>query len=961
MDGVILNRLSSSDNVSGKRTEIHAENRKVRRRVRFITTLAFCVTVVFSGSAGAALIANWQFDEAAGSITNAIDSVAGKTWTHDGDWTLNGSGQSVVDGLINSTVDYSGAEQVTAGSVFVRVDYEPWTFTGNVQQRVGFRFALDGGGSYTPYVKFRGRTSNPFAGFEAANQQSIDVTSATGASIIFEIDIDNNTYSWWYDDDRSGAYSAVETDVSLGNNVVAFDQAYFHNTQFTSSPLGVDQLLYGTDFNEIAGGSPAASEYFIDPIGGNNSNTGTATNEAWQTLAKASSQNFSPGDRILLKRGESFTGMLDISGEIGAAGSPILISDYGTSPDRAVIDATGESRAINVSACEHIEIENLEIIGSGISGEAWNWTSPGKAWNHYHFRNLYIHDIPNSGISLGVSNLGGYTYKDVLVSNCVFDTIGGTGITVNKWAGEAVKTVDNIGAADPARTPGTYTNVQAANLTRSQIIPAEFTVTVDGSGAASIEVTYKGSGYKENDQLLFDDADLGGGGAADLMCQVDGIRPAAPNGFYHEDLVIRDNTIRNTIGAGMQFGKCRNGLVEGNTVNNTGDGTGGSSGLWSWFCGTPSTTFVVQRNVFTGARGETDACGAHIDIGCVNTIFQYNLSMDNEGGFMEILGQASNCVYRYNVSINDGSRINGVNGARQHGKTFWLGGYTGQGGTRAGAFNSYVYNNTVFVKSDIVSKYRMESTASGALFANNVIYVQGTAEDISTDWPGGPGAGVIFDNNLVFENKVPASPFNTVTNNWAADPKYLNAGAPDAGAYKPVNFGQIIDRAINLYNIPGDAMGVAGGFAVSEDFFGNPIVGQPDMGAIEVESEFSTLLAWMDTYGIALDEDLTRDLNGDGVSLLAAYSQNLDPNRDLSGAVPQLLHNSGAHAMEMQYYAAADSIGYEIQETTNLLSGWIPFQSGALSSPDQDGNIMATVPLTNNLDRLFLRLRTALQ
>jgi hypothetical protein len=46
---------------------------------------------------------------------------------------------------------------------------------------------------------------------------------------------------------------------------------------------------------------------------------------------------------------------------------------------------------------------------------------------------------------------------------------------------------------------------------------------------------------------------------------------------------------------------------------------------------------------------------------------QYNLSLDNEGGFVEILGDCVNSIYRYNVSINDGSRAKGVHGATQDG------------------------------------------------------------------------------------------------------------------------------------------------------------------------------------------------------------------------------------------------------------------------------------------------------
>jgi hypothetical protein len=301
---------------------------------------------------------------------------------------------------------------------------------------------------------------------------------------------------------------------------------------------------------------------------------------------------------------------------------------------------------------------------------------------------------------------------------------------------------------------------------------------------------------------------------------------------FHEDVRIVNNRLVNLGDAGIQVGKIRNCLIQGNTILSPGFlENGNGSCLWTWYC----EDLLAERNVFGHGRGETDACGAHIDIGNVNNIFQHNLSFDNEGGFVEILGLNRNSVYRYNISINDGARVLGTNDARQHGKTLWLGGWTGSESPKQGPYNSYVYNNTIYVESDIVSKYLMEGTADGALFANNVIYVAGESEALSS---GGRPSGVIFDNNLVFENKVPQEPFNVFINNWAADPQFVNPGGLDPADYVPLNRDQVLDRGIQLYRIPGDPDGVSGGFEVEADFLGNPIVGPPDMGAIEVASEF---------------------------------------------------------------------------------------------------------------------------
>ena len=75
---------------------------------------------------------------------------------------------------------------------------------------------------------------------------------------------------------------------------------------------------------------------------------------------------------------------------------------------------------------------------------------------------------------------------------------------------------------------------------------------------------------------------------------------------------------------------------------------------------------------------------AYIDFNCSDVIIQYNYSANNVGGFCEILGNNYNCAYRYNISVNDGHRMKGQNGAFQQGKTLWLSGFVGKGNERNG-------------------------------------------------------------------------------------------------------------------------------------------------------------------------------------------------------------------------------------------------------------------------------------
>jgi len=76
-----------------------------------------------------------------------------------------------------------------------------------------------------------------------------------------------------------------------------------------------------------------------------------------------------------------------------------------------------------------------------------------------------------------------------------------------------LQSVSVTGAADAARTAGSYTGVSATGGSGSG---ATFDVTVDDTGAAAVAVAAGGSGYACTDTFTIADADLGGGGAADL-------------------------------------------------------------------------------------------------------------------------------------------------------------------------------------------------------------------------------------------------------------------------------------------------------------------------------------------------------------------------------------------------------------------------------------------------------------
>ena len=82
-------------------------------------------------------------------------------------------------------------------------------------------------------------------------------------------------------------------------------------------------------------------------------------------------------------------------------------------------------------------------------------------------------------------------------------------------------TFNNVGAADGSRTQGTYTNISPNSTGGSgDLTTTKVTVVVDGSGAATITLLNGGYGHAASDTLTINDAQLGGGGGANLTFDV---------------------------------------------------------------------------------------------------------------------------------------------------------------------------------------------------------------------------------------------------------------------------------------------------------------------------------------------------------------------------------------------------------------------------------------------------------
>lgn len=530
--------------------------------------------------------------------------------------------------------------------------------------------------------------------------------------------------------------------------------------------------------------SSFATHYYADPVYGNDENTGTSINSPFRSLEKLQTLQLEPGDKILLAAGKTFSGSLALEEVNGSIEKPIEISSYylGNPYDgkRASIDASGYKHGISLINCSHIQVKDLIITAKG--GKPLEQASSPEGMR--------------CGVLVKTTKAGEYSHislLNLLIQDIFYEAAG------FERGKKEVKT---------------------ANGSQSYGWGIRFINRTEGATLKKLLIsscTVKNVAHT-------------------------GIKFTGKNQTIH-DVQVYDNQVLETGGPGIQMSGVLRGHVKGNFVNKSGSKDdsrkwGRGSGLWTWGC----SDILIEKNHFMHANGPADSAGCHIDFNCSNIVVQYNFSANNAGGFCEILGNNFNCAYRYNISVNDGHRVKGSSGAFQEGKTFWLSGFVGKKRKRHGPYNSYFYNNTIYVSKDIVSKVAVTKTAKGVLLANNIFYLEGEIKAVLGDQYNPAKAGgadiehYMFENNVFLKaNSWPAEVLIQPTRSLIGDPHFFQKGGLSITDYIPKNRALIKDKGISIHSLPTDSIGLSIGLEVEYDILGNKILGKPDLGAIEVE------------------------------------------------------------------------------------------------------------------------------
>jgi myo-inositol-hexaphosphate 3-phosphohydrolase len=168
--------------------------------------------------------------------------------------------------------------------------------------------------------------------------------------------------------------------------------------------------------------------YYLDAVTGSDSNTGTGTTVAWKTLDRATRATFGPGDRLLLRHGQTFVGSLTIS-ESGASGSPIIIGTYGVGA-RPVV--TAGFHCVKISG-SYVTLEGLKLLDCAWAGVE---ITSGARFNTVVGSEM-SHNIAGVLLSSGSSNnqvLSNLIHDNTKMSRLTpepYDDTGAFGVLVN--------------------------------------------------------------------------------------------------------------------------------------------------------------------------------------------------------------------------------------------------------------------------------------------------------------------------------------------------------------------------------------------------------------------------------------------------------------------------------------------------------------------------------------------------
>jgi hypothetical protein len=172
---------------------------------------------------------------------------------------------------------------------------------------------------------------------------------------------------------------------------------YFAWSKRTLLPIIVIAIAIFLLFTPQIATARSATTFYVDSVGGNDSNNGTSSSTPWQNLNKVNQETFQAGDHLLLKSGSKWTGQQLIPKGSGASGNPIYINMYGSGNKPLIAEGGANHSAVYFFNQQYWDVSNLEVTNTASSlGDyraVYVLGQDAGVLNHFYFHSMNIHDV----------------------------------------------------------------------------------------------------------------------------------------------------------------------------------------------------------------------------------------------------------------------------------------------------------------------------------------------------------------------------------------------------------------------------------------------------------------------------------------------------------------------------------------------------------------------------------------
>lgn len=111
-------------------------------------------------------------------------------------------------------------------------------------------------------------------------------------------------------------------------------------------------------------GNKTGTNYYLDAQNGDDANNGLSEQQAWKSIDKVKDVHFKPGDSLLLRRGSTFTGIMEICAQ-GEAERRIVIDAYGQGDKPCITAPDSSLYTICIKNSDYVTLQNVEVVNKG--------------------------------------------------------------------------------------------------------------------------------------------------------------------------------------------------------------------------------------------------------------------------------------------------------------------------------------------------------------------------------------------------------------------------------------------------------------------------------------------------------------------------------------------------------------------------------------------------------------------